>query len=113
MTRDNHVWVNANYKETQLENIRPGESVDVKVDAYPGLVYHGKVQSIIEASGNATALLPADNATGNFTKVVQRIPVRIELIAEQPGNSNHYATQEEINRLRQGMSVIASVETKK
>ena len=111
MTRGQYVWVSANFKETQVEHMRPGQPVDVDVDAYPGITYRGRVQSINEASGNATALLPADNATGNFTKVVQRIPVKILLEAQPEGNAGHLATQQDIERLRQGMSVTASVDT--
>ncbi|MDR3706992.1 MAG: HlyD family secretion protein [Capsulimonadaceae bacterium] len=111
MTRGQRVWVSANFKETQVEHMRPGQPVDIDVDAFPGTVYRGKVSSINEASGNATALLPADNATGNFTKVVQRIPVKILLDPQPKGNAEHLATQEDIERLRQGMSVTASVDT--
>jgi membrane fusion protein (multidrug efflux system) len=73
------VWIQANYKETQLRNIRPGDTADLKFDAFPGVVLHGKVAEISPASGSQFALLPPDNATGNFTKVVQRIPVKIVL----------------------------------
>jgi len=113
MTRGATVWVKANFKETQLEHMRVGQSVELRIDAYPGIVYQGKVLSINEASGNATALLPADNATGNFTKVVQRIPVKIQVDAAPNGNSDHFATAEDVSRLRQGMSVIAAVDTTK
>lgn len=111
MTRGKGVWVTANYKETQVEHMLPGQKVEVDVDAFPGVAFEGKVQSINQASGNATALLPADNATGNFTKVVQRIPVKILLIAAPIDNKDHKATQDDIDRLRQGMSVTAAVET--
>lgn len=111
MTLGRNVWVSANFKETQLQHMQPGQPVDIDVDAYPGVTYRGKVQSINEASGNATALLPADNATGNFTKVVQRIPVKILLVPQPKGNSDHLATEEDILRLRQGMSVTATVDT--
>jgi membrane fusion protein (multidrug efflux system) len=73
------VWIQANYKETQLTNIRPGDVAEIKVDSFPGVVLHGKVVEIAPASGSQFALLPADNATGNFTKVVQRLPVKIAL----------------------------------
>src|SRR6185369_1086611 len=70
-------WVTANFKETQLAKIRPHESVDIVIDAYPDHHFKGKVDSLSPASGNAFALLPADNATGNFTKIVQRVPIKI------------------------------------
>jgi len=74
---DTGVWVTGNYKETQLNNIRVGQPVQLTVDAYPGCTAEGRVWSIAAATGAQFALLPPDNATGNFTKVVQRVPVRI------------------------------------
>ena len=71
------MWVTANYKETQLERIRPGQPVTMTVDAYPGVTFTGKVDSIQRGAGQAFQLLPPQNATGNFVKVVQRVPVRI------------------------------------
>jgi membrane fusion protein (multidrug efflux system) len=73
------VWVTANFKETQLARVRPGQAVDIYVDAYPKLVLHGHVYSIQAGSGAAFSLLPPENATGNFVKVVQRVPVKIVL----------------------------------
>src|SRR5262249_28059435 len=70
-------WVQANYKETQLTNMRPGDAAEVRLDAFPGHVLKGKVIEISPASGSQFALLPPDNATGNYTKVVQRVPVKI------------------------------------
>ncbi|HEV2854347.1 MAG TPA: HlyD family secretion protein [Thermoanaerobaculia bacterium] len=70
-------WVTANFKETQLARMRPGQPVEIEVDAYPGVTFHGKVQSLAAATGAKFSLLPPDNATGNFTKVVQRVPVKI------------------------------------
>lgn len=110
MTRSGHVWVEANYKETQLEGIKPGESAEVTVDAFPHKVFKGRVLSIDQASGNTISLFPADNATGNFTKVVMRIPVRIELIPSPEGNADNYATARDIANLRQGMSVDAVID---
>jgi len=78
------VWVQANFKETQLTNIREGDIADIKIDTFPGVVLHGKVEEISPASGSQFALLPPDNATGNFTKVVQRIPVKIVLDRDHP-----------------------------
>jgi membrane fusion protein (multidrug efflux system) len=100
---DTGVWVTANYKETQLADVRVGSAAEIDVDAYPGCKAQGTVESIGAATGAKFALLPPDNATGNFTKVVQRVPVRIAVTrgcgADQP--------------LRPGMSVEAHVVTKR
>jgi membrane fusion protein, multidrug efflux system len=93
------VWVLANFKETQLTNIRKGDVADIRVDTFPGVTLHGKVVEIAPASGSQFALLPPDNATGNFTKVVQRIPVKIAL---DPGHPLQ-------GRLRPGFSVVVTV----
>jgi membrane fusion protein (multidrug efflux system) len=93
------VWVQANFKETQLTNIRTGDTVDIRADTFPGVVLHGKVIEIAPASGSQFALLPPDNATGNFTKVVQRIPVKIAI---DPGHPLQ-------GRLRPGFSVVVTV----
>lgn len=95
-------WVIANFKETQLTNVRVGQPVDVEVDAFPGKVFHGRVNSISAGTGATFALLPPDNATGNFTKIVQRVPVKITF---DPG-------QEGLDRLTVGMSVTATIDTK-
>ena len=95
----NEVWVQANYKETQVRHMRTGDGAEIKVDAFPGVIFHGKVDQVAPASGSQFALLPPDNATGNFTKIVQRVPVKIVL---QPG-------QTELDRLRPGLSVIATI----
>lgn len=94
-------WVVANFKETQLGKIRPGQEVDIKVDAFPGAHFKGKIDSISPASGAKFALLPPDNATGNFTKVVQRIPVKI--IFDKASLKDYE------NLLAPGMSVIPEV----
>jgi membrane fusion protein (multidrug efflux system) len=94
-------WVQANFRETQLTNIRVGNPVDVHVDVYPGQVIHGHVLEIAPASGSQFALLPPDNATGNFTKVVQRVPVKIAL-------DDSTLTP----RLRSGLSAVVTVRTK-
>jgi membrane fusion protein (multidrug efflux system) len=73
------VWVTANFKETQLARIRPGQPVEIYIDAYPNLVLHGHVDSIQSGSGAAFSLLPPENATGNYVKVVQRVPVKVVL----------------------------------
>ena len=94
------LWVVANFKETQLEKMHPGQEVDMSVDAFPGTTYKGKVASIAAATGAKFSLLPPDNATGNFVKVVQRIPVKIVFSD----------TQENLDRLRAGMNVEVEVE---
>jgi membrane fusion protein, multidrug efflux system len=95
-------WVQANYRETQLTNVKTGDPADLRIDEYPGQVFRGKVAEIAPASGSQFALLPPDNATGNFTKVVQRIPVKIAL--DDPAFA---AT------LRPGLSVVATVRTRR
>jgi membrane fusion protein (multidrug efflux system) len=95
------VWIIANYKETQMTRVRPGQPVDVTVDTFPGVVLHGHVDGWSPASGAEFALLPPDNATGNFTKVVQRIPVKIVLDRKS----------EVADLLRPGMSVVATIDT--
>ena len=95
-------WIEAKFKETQLRHIQPGDQAEIRVDAVPGVVFRGKVDQISPASGSQFALLPPDNATGNYTKVVQRLPVKIVLDTRQPG----------LDRLRPGLSVIAVVRTK-
>ena len=93
-------WVQANYRETQLTNLKVGDAAEIRIDEYPGRVVHGKVLEIAPASGSQFALLPPDNATGNFTKVVQRIPVKIAL------EDSSFAIS-----LRPGLSVVATVRT--
>ena len=97
---DTGVWVTANFKETQLDNIRPGQPVEFEIDAYGGCVGEGKVASVSGATGAKFALLPPDNATGNFTKVVQRVPVRIDVTRPCPGRS-----------LRPGLSANVHIDT--
>jgi membrane fusion protein (multidrug efflux system) len=71
------VWITANFKETQLNLMRPGQPVNIAIDAYPGRTFKGRVDSIQSGSGTAFSLLPAENATGNYVKIVQRVPVKI------------------------------------
>jgi membrane fusion protein (multidrug efflux system) len=71
------VWVTANFKETQLTEMRPGQPADIEIDAFPNHRFHGHVDSVQAGSGTAFSLLPAENATGNFVKIVQRVPVKI------------------------------------
>lgn len=94
-------WVEANFKETQVGHIRVGQSATLKIDAIDGKTFTGKVVSIAPASGRQFALLPADNATGNFTKIVQRLPVRIEFDKDSVKGYE--------DRIVPGLSVIASV----
>jgi membrane fusion protein (multidrug efflux system) len=94
-------WVQANYRETQLTNVKIGDAAELRIDQFPGQVLHGKVLEIAPASGSQFSLLPPDNATGNFTKVVQRIPVKIVL------DDTAFAA-----KLRPGLSVIATVRTR-
>src|SRR5271168_2790153 len=96
------VYITANYKETQLTDVRPGQPVTIDVDTFPGATVHGHVNSLAPASGQEFALLPPDNATGNFTKIVQRIPVKIVLDAGDPL----------ANLLRTGMSVEPTIDTR-
>ena len=96
------VWVVANFKETEIRDVDPGDRAEIKVDAYPGRRFGGHVESLSPATGARFSLLPPDNATGNFTKVVQRIPVRIRM--DGPIDTAH--------PLRPGMSVTATVVTR-
>src|SRR5262249_9252793 len=98
---DGTVWVQANYRETQLTNIKVGNRAEVRVDLFPGQVFAGKVLQISPASGSQFALLPPDNATGNFTKVVQRVPTKIAL--DDSTLSAH---------LRPGLSAVVTVQTR-
>ncbi len=97
-----HVYVTANFKETQLTHMRPGQLAEVSVDAYPDLTLEGRIESFAPGSGAQFSLLPPDNATGNFTKIVQRVPVRIALPASGPL----------IGLLRPGLSVTVTVDTR-
>jgi membrane fusion protein (multidrug efflux system) len=93
------IYVVANYKETELEHIRPGHEVRIRVDAYPGRSFKGRVDSIMAGTGVSFSLFPAENATGNYVKVVQRIPVKIVLDAG--------ADQDHL--LKVGMSAVPTV----
>jgi membrane fusion protein (multidrug efflux system) len=95
------VWVTANYKETQLSHVRAGQPVTIWVDAYPHLKWHGHVDSIQAGSGSRFSILPAENATGNYVKVVQRVPVKI--LFDEPVNTNNAVL------LSAGLSVIPHV----
>lgn len=93
------IYVTANYKETQLEKVRPGQRVDIKVDTYPGKIFKGRVESIMAGTGAVFSLFPPENATGNYVKVVQRIPVKILL--DKNTDREHV--------LRVGMSVVPTI----
>ena len=93
------MFVVANFKETQLTHMRPGQPVTIRVDAYPGVVFHGHVDSIQAGTGPTFSLFPPENATGNFVKIVQRVPVKI--VFDEPPDPNH--------RLVLGMSVKPKV----
>jgi len=98
---DKTKWIQANYRETQLTHVKVGDPAELRIDEYPGQVIHGRVIEIAPASGSQFALLPPDNATGNYTKVVQRIPVKIAL-----------DDADLANKLRPGLSVTATVRTR-
>lgn len=95
------IWVSANYKETQLRHIVPGSKVEIKVDAIPDIIFNGKIQSISTATGASLSLIPQDNSAGNFVKVRQRIPVRIEFTEDNK--------PEDMAQLRAGMNVECNV----
>jgi membrane fusion protein (multidrug efflux system) len=96
-----NVWVIANYKETQLTHVAVGQAAEISVDTFPGVIVKARFDSIAPASGSEFSLLPPDNATGNSTKVVQRIPVKLRLDPSNPLRG----------KLRPGMSVIATILT--
>jgi membrane fusion protein (multidrug efflux system) len=96
------IWVTANYKETQMKNVKVGLRVEIKVDTYPGSVFTGRVESIMAGTGSVFSLFPAENALGNYVKVVQRIPVKIVF---DNGTHDHHA-------LHIGMSCIPTIFTK-
>lgn len=96
---NSELWVVANYRETQLPNIHVGSKVDITVDAVPGVAFKGMVERISDATGSAYSMIPQDNATGNFVKVEQRIPVRIHLDADKKAQS----------KLRAGMNVVCVI----
>jgi membrane fusion protein (multidrug efflux system) len=96
------VYVAANFKETQLAGIVPGQAVELEVDSLPGRVIEGRVESISPASGSVFSLLPPENATGNFTKITQRVPVRVAVPADVAAEG----------LLRPGLSVVASIDTR-
>ncbi|GGO97685.1 HlyD family secretion protein [Stakelama pacifica] len=101
-----HIWVTANFKETQITDMKPGDPVDIEVDAFPGVHFHGHVDSFQRGAGQAFALLPPQNATGNYVKVVQRVPVRIEFDRKDGGvDPSRYP-------IGPGMSVVPTVKVR-
>ncbi len=101
---DNDVWVVANYRETQMDGITVGKNVDFTADAIPDVVFHGKVQALSAAAGSAYSMIPVDNATGNFVKVEQRVPVRITLTKDND--------PKQVALLRAGLNVETKVRLK-
>ncbi len=102
ISQSDEIWVVANFKETQLENMRVGQTVDIEVDAYPSETFHGKIESFQAGTGSRFSLLPAENATGNYVKVVQRVPVKI-VFDEKP---------DKVHLLAPGMSVEPTVKVR-
>jgi membrane fusion protein (multidrug efflux system) len=100
LVSNDKVWIDANLKETDLTYVKPGDEADVTVDAYPGRTWKGRVESIAPASGSEFAILPAQNASGNWVKVVQRVPVRV-VVEAKPDDPP----------LRSGMSVVVDIDT--
>lgn len=96
------LWIDANFKEDQLTHMHPGQAVSIEADVLPGQVFHGHLDSLAPATGSQFSVLPPENATGNFTKIVQRVPVRVYL----DGEDGH------LGKLRPGLSVIAEVDTR-
>jgi membrane fusion protein (multidrug efflux system) len=96
------LWVDANFKESQLAGMRKGQPAEIIADAVPGVTFHGQVASLAPATGAQFSVIPPENATGNFTKIVQRVPVRI-LLEDSAA---------ELGRLRPGLSVITRVDTR-
>ncbi len=94
------LWVTANFKETQLTHVRPGQRAEIAVDTYPGVTLTGKVESIMAGTGAAFSLFPPENATGNYVKVVQRVPVKITLDA---------SASIQLPALRIGLSVTPNI----
>ncbi|WP_299493237.1 HlyD family secretion protein [uncultured Shewanella sp.] len=104
---DGAVWITANFKETQIQHMKPGQSVQVNLDAFPDKTFTGVIESLSPASGAKFSLLPAENATGNFTKIVQRIPVKIRL------NMDSHILSGEASKIVPGLSAVVSVDTSK
>ena len=102
ISQSDEIWVVANFKETQLEYMQPGQKVDVEIDAFPNEDFKGHVESLQAGTGSRFSVLPAENATGNFVKVVQRVPVKI--VFDEP--------PEKLKRLVPGMSAEPTVKVR-
>jgi membrane fusion protein (multidrug efflux system) len=102
-------WVIANFKETQIGRIQPGDRAEIRVDAFPGRSWRGHVESISPATGAKYALLPPDNATGNFTKVVQRVPVKIAIDGVDAGGGAAAAGAEDTLSVGLSVNVVVRV----
>ncbi len=102
MVDQKSVWVIANYRESQMHHIAVGSPVEFEADAIPGVIFKGRVESISSATGSAYSNMPVDNATGNFVKVEQRVPVRIELTADN--------NADDVKRLLSGLNVECEVD---
>jgi membrane fusion protein (multidrug efflux system) len=98
--KDHDVWIEANYKETDLTRVCPGQPVEIRLDTYPAYEWHGRVASISQATGSEFSVIPAQNASGNWVKITQRIPVRIS-VPVKPGDPE----------LRVGMSAEVKIDT--
>jgi membrane fusion protein (multidrug efflux system) len=101
LVSDKTIWIEANYKETELTHVEPGQAVEIRIDTYPGHEWHGRVESIAQATGAEFSVIPAQNATGNWVKVTQRIPVRIAIESGQNDPP-----------LRAGMSAVIDIDTR-
>ena len=99
------MWITANFKETQLEHMRVGQPVDISIDAFPGVAFKGRVDSFQQGAGQAFAVLPPQNATGNYVKVVQRVPVRITFDVKNGPDPRKYP-------IGPGMSAIPTVKVR-
>ena len=104
------LWIEANFNETDLTHVRPGQQVEIRIDMYPDTPWHGTVASISPASGAEFAILPPQNSSGNWVKVVQRIPVRIELAPQEHASQEHIS-QDNALPLRAGMSALVTIDT--
>lgn len=101
IVNENQKWITANFKETQVSQMQVGSAVKITVDAFSGKTYHGKIQAIAASTGSRFSLLPADNSTGNFVKIIQRIPVKIA-----------FTNEKDIQEVKSGMNVTVSVQNK-
>jgi membrane fusion protein, multidrug efflux system len=106
-----HMWVTANFKETQLAHMKIGQPVAIRVDAFPDIQFQGRVDSVQRGAGQAFALLPPQNATGNYVKVVQRVPVRIEFVTGKDSDGKQIPDPRQYP-IGPGMSVVPTVKVR-